>query len=381
MVYQAVWPFACGKVVGLLRFDRMKALVLAGGRGTRLRPITNTVNKHLIPIAGRPMIFRVLDDIAECGIKEVVINLNKGDKEVPSAIGDGSKWGIKITYIEQEIPNGMMYPILMAEPLLKDEPFLLFAGDNILSGGIKKYLDEFLASDATAHLLVTKVQNWERFGVAVVQDGKMTKTVEKPSEFVSDLAVTGVYFYRQAIFEAMKNVQPVVKGNSAIPEYYPPLAHQWLIDHGHTITVSEVTGWWKDTGKPEDLLEGNSLALHGIETSNLGQTDPKAVIQGKVRIGKGTRIGAGVKIRGPVSIGNDCVLESCYIGPYTSIGDRVTITGGEIEHSIIMNEVTIKTKKRIVESILGERCVVGSVSDSFPSGHKLIIGDQTMVEL
>lgn len=359
----------------------MKALVLAGGRGTRLRPITNTVNKHLIPIAGRPMIFRVLDDIAECGIKEVVVNLNKGDKEVPAAIGDGSKWGIKITYIEQEIPNGMMYPILMAEPYLKDEPFLLFAGDNILSGGIKKYLDEFLASDATAHLLVTKVQNWERFGVAVVQDGKMTKTVEKPSEFVSDLAVTGVYFYRQPIFEAMKNVKPVVKGNSAIPEYYPPLAHQWLIDHGYTITVSEVTGWWKDTGKPEDLLEGNSLALHAIESVNLGQTDPKAVIQGKVRIGKGTKIGAGVKIRGPVSIGNDCVLESCYIGPYTSIGDRVTITGGEIEHSILMNEVTIKTKKRIVESILGERCVVGSVSDSFPSGHKLIIGDQTMVEL
>lgn len=210
----------------------MKALILAGGRGTRLRPITNTINKHLIPIAGRPMIFRVLDDVADCGIKEVIINLNKGDKEVPAAVGDGSAWGVKIDYIEQEEPNGMMYPILMAEELLGNEPFLLIAGDNILSGGIKKYYDEFLASDATAHLLVTRVKNWENFGVAVVENNQVVKTVEKPKEFVSDLAVTAIYFYRPPIFEAMKNVEPVVKGNSGIAEYYPPPAHQWLIDQG-----------------------------------------------------------------------------------------------------------------------------------------------------
>lgn len=360
----------------------MKALVLAGGRGTRLRPITNTVNKHLIPIAGRPMIFRVLDDIAECGITEVIVNLNKGDKEVPAAIGDGSKWGLRITYIEQEIPNGMMYPILLAKDLIKDEPFLLFGGDNILSGGIKQHYEAFLKSDAAAHLLVTRVKNWERFGVAVVEGGRVVKTVEKPKEFVSDLAVTAIYFYRSPIFQAMENVKPEVKGgHSAIPEYYPPLAHQWLIDHGHKITVGEVTGWWKDTGKPEDLLEGNSLILHGIESDLQGNIDADAVLQGKVRIGAGSRIGAGVKIRGPVTIGNDCVLQNCYVGPYTSIGDRVSITDAEVEHSIIMNDVTIKTDKRIVESILGERCTVGSVSDSFPSGHKLVIGDQTTVEL
>lgn len=367
--------------MGLLRFDRMKALVLAGGRGTRLRPITNTINKHLIPIAGRPMIFRVLDDIAECGITDVIVNLNKGDKEVPAAIGDGSKWGIKITYIEQDIPNGMMYPILLAKELLKDEPFLLYGGDNILSGGIKQHYDAFLASDATAHLLVTRVKNPERFGVAVVENGRVIKTVEKPKEFVSDMAVTAVYFYRSPIITAMQNVQPEVKGNSAIPEYYPPLAHQWLIDQGHKITVGEVTGWWKDTGKPEDLLEGNSLVLHGIESDNQGEVHPSAIIQGKVRIGAGTKIGERVKIRGPVTLGKDCVLENCYIGPYTSIGDRVQVRGAELEHSIVMNDVVIKTNKRIVESILGERCVVGSVSDSLPSGHKLVIGDQTAVEL
>lgn len=359
----------------------MKALVLAGGRGTRLRPITNTVNKHLIPIAGRPMIFRVLDDIAECGIKEVIVNLNKGDKEVPAAIGDGSAWGLNITYIEQEVPNGMMYPILLAAPYLGDEPFLLYGGDNILSGGIKPHYDKFLQSDAAAHLLVTRVKNWERFGVAVVEDGRVVKTVEKPKEFVSDLAVTAVYFYRSPILEAMKHVQPEIKGNSAIPEYYPPLAHQWLIDQGHKITVGEVTGWWKDTGKPEDLLEGNSLVLHGIETSIKGAVDEAAVVQGKVQIGEGSLIGARVKIRGPVTIGKNCVLQNCYVGPYTSIGDGVTIDGAEIEHSIVMQGVSIKTNKRIVESILGENCVVGSVTDRLPSGHKLIIGDHTAVEL
>ncbi len=359
----------------------MKALVLAGGRGTRLRPITNTVNKHLIPIAGRPMIFRVLDDIAECGITEVIVNLNKGDKEVPAAIGDGSAWGITVTYIEQEIPNGMMYPILLAEHLLKDEPFLLYGGDNILSGGIKPHYDRFMASDAAAHLLVTRVKNWERFGVAVVEDGRVIRTVEKPKEFVSDLAVTAVYFYRSPILEAMKNVQPEIKGNSAIPEYYPPLAHQWLIDQGHKITVGEVTGWWKDTGKPEDLLEGNSLVLHAIETQIDGIVDPQAVVQGKVRIGEGTEIGPRVKIRGPVTIGKNCKLQDCYIGPYTSIGDNVCIEGAEIEHSILMRGGVIRTNKRIVESILGENCVVGSVSDRLPSGHKLVLGDHTAVEL
>ncbi|MBI4122228.1 MAG: glucose-1-phosphate thymidylyltransferase [Parcubacteria group bacterium] len=359
----------------------MKALVLAGGRGTRLRPITNTINKHLIPIAGRPMIFRVIDDIAACGITEVIVNLNKGDKEVPAAIGDGSAWGITITYIEQEIPNGMMYPILLAEELLGNEPFLLYGGDNILSGGIKAHYDTFLASDAAAHLLVTRVKNPERFGVAVVEEGRVVRTVEKPQEFVSNLAVTAVYFYRPPIFDAMKNVKPEIKGNSTIAEYYPPLAHQWLIDQGHKITVGEVTGWWKDTGKPEDLLEGNSLVLHGIESLIEGTVDDAAVIQGKVCIGAGTVVGPRVKIRGPVTVGKNCVLNNCYLGPYTSIGDNVTIDGGEIEHSIIMRGVTIKTNKRIVESILGENCTVGCVSDRLPNGHKLIIGDHTAVEL
>ncbi len=359
----------------------MKALVLAGGRGTRLRPITNTINKHLIPIAGKPMIFRVLDDIADCGIKDVIINLNKGDKEIPNAIGDGSKWGLNIQYIEQPEPNGMMYPILLAKELLGNEPFLLFGGDNILSGGIKKYYDEFLASDSAAHLLVTKVDNPERFGVAVVENGLVTKTVEKPQEFISNLAVTAIYFYRPEIFEAMENVEPVVKGNSSIAEYYPPPAHQWLIDNGHKVTVSEVTGWWKDTGKPEALLEGNSLVMHTIEHKIEGAVHEDSIIQGLVQIGKGSVIGKNVVVRGPVVIGENCIIEDTYIGPYTSIGNNANFKRAEIEHSIVMDGVSIDTKERIVDSILGQNCTVHSTIHSLPSGHKLVIGENTFVEL
>lgn len=359
----------------------MKALVLAGGRGTRLRPITTTLNKHLIPIASRPMIFRVLDDIADCGIKEVIVNLNKGDKEVPAAIGDGSNWGLKVHYIEQEIPNGMMYPILMAQELLGDEPFLLFAGDNILSGGIKKYYDEFMNGDSDVHVLATKIKDPQRYGVAVVENGVVTKIVEKPQEFISDLAVTAIYFFRKPIIEAMKNVEPEVKGNSSIAEYYPPPAVQWLIDRGHKVTATEVTGWWKDTGKPEALLEGNGLVLESIESKILGNVSDAAQIQGRIQIGEGSTIGDNVVLRGPITIGRDCKLENCYIGPYTSIGSRVSISNAQVQNSILLDDVMIDCKRQIVDSIIGSQAIVKDNSETFPSGHKLIIGDNTLVEL
>lgn len=327
------------------------------------------------------MIFRVLDDIADCGIKEVIINLNKGDRELPEAVGDGSQWGLKVHYIEQEIPNGMMYPILMAEELLGNEPFLLFAGDNILSGGIKKYYEEFINSDSDVHVLATRIDNPERYGVAVVENGRVTKIVEKPQEFISDLAVTAIYFFRPPIIEAMKSVEPIKKGNSSIAEYYPPPAVQWLIDRGHKVTVTEVTGWWKDTGKPEALLEGNSLAMHHIETKIEGQVHPDAVIQGRVVVGANSSIGNNVVIRGPVVIGKDCQINNTYLGPYTSIGDGAIFERAEIEHSIVMDNVTVNSDRRIVDSILGKNSRVMSTLHSLPSGHKLVIGENTFVEL
>lgn len=357
----------------------MKALILAGGRGTRLRPLTHTRNKHLIPIGGKPMIHRVLQDVVELGVKEVIVNVNKDDREIKDSLGNGSQWGIKITYIEQEIPNGMMYPIVMAKEIIGDEDFVLHAGDNILSGGLKHHYDQFKSLGASAHLLVTRVQKPERFGVAVVEDGKVIKTVEKPKEYVSNLAVTGVYFYTKDIQKAMASIEPVVLGNSTTAEYYPPLAHQWLIDNGYTITVSEVTGWWKDTGKPEDLISANHLALETLETKIEGQvidTD----IEGKVEIGSGSVV-ENSTLRGPIVIGENCIIKDTYIGPFTSISDSCEIISSEVENSIVLtNAKILKINQRLDNSLIGWNAVVAT-SDKKPKNLNLFIGDNSEVKL
>lgn len=357
----------------------MKAIILAGGRGTRLRPLTHTTNKHLIPVGGHPMIERVIHDVAELGIKEIIININKGDKEIKEALGDGSRWGVNFTYIEQEIPNGMMYPIIMAKDLLGDDDFLLHAGDNILSGGLRKYYEEFQKSNSSAHLLVTKVANPERFGVAVVENGFVTKTVEKPKEFVSDLAVTAVYFYKKEIQLAMANVEPIITGNSKIPEYYPPLAHQWLIDNGYKVTVSECTGWWKDTGKPEDLIAANHLALETLETDIKGQVS-ESNVEGRIEVGISSIIENSI-IRGPVFIGENCVIKDSYIGPFTSISNNCEINSSEVENSIIMSGSKITNlSRRLDASLIGYNATV-TTKDARPKNLTLFIGDNSDVKI
>lgn len=357
----------------------MKAIILAGGRGTRLRPLTHTTNKHLIPIGGKPMIERVVNDVVDLGIKEIIININKNDREIREYLGDGSKWGVKFIYIEQEIPNGMMYPVIMAKDIIGDDDFLLHAGDNILSGGLKKYYEEFKKNQSSAHLLVTKVRNPERFGVAVVENGYVIKTVEKPKEFVSDLAVTGVYFYRKEIHLAMKNIKPVVLGNSEIPEYYPPLAHQWLIDNGYKITVSTCTGWWKDTGKPEDLIAANHLVLETLDTLINGEIKNSSV-EGRIEIGNGSII-ENSTIRGPVFIGENCTIRNAYIGPFTAISSNCEITNSEVENSIIMSGSKISDlDTRIDASVIGYNATVSS-KKSRPKNLNLFIGDNSEVKV
>jgi glucose-1-phosphate thymidylyltransferase len=357
----------------------MKAIVLAGGRGTRLRPLTHTRNKHLIPIGGKPMIERVIDDVVDLGITEIFINVNKDDVEIREALGDGSRWGVQFTYMEQEIPNGMMYPILMAEEMLGGDDFLLHAGDNILSGGLKKYYEEFKNNDSSAHLLVTKVKYPERFGVAVVEDGFVTKTVEKPKEFVSNLAVTGVYFYTKDIIEAMKHVDPIITGNSKIAEYYPPLPHQWLIDNGYKVTVTEVTGWWKDTGKPEDLIAANHLALETLETNIAGTTDDSN-IEGRVELGEGSSIENSI-VRGPVFIGKNVKITNAYVGPFTAISNDCVIENCEVENSIIMSGARITNlHTRLDASLVGYNATVSTKHEK-PRTLNLFIGDNSDVKL
>ncbi|MCA9381826.1 NTP transferase domain-containing protein, partial [Candidatus Dojkabacteria bacterium] len=224
----------------------MKALILAGGRGTRLRPLTHTMNKHLLPIGNRPMIFRVIEDAIELGINDLIININKGDTELPRIILSYNKknWKKNFQFIEQPEPNGMMYPIKLAEKLIGNEEFFFSAGDNILLGGLKKHYDDYKKNKADAHILVVKRKDYRQFGVAVIKNGQLVNTVEKPKKYISDLVLTAIYFFKPVVFGAFENIKPIDPNNTGKPEYYPPTVNNWVIKQGYKFTASEVTGWW-----------------------------------------------------------------------------------------------------------------------------------------
>jgi len=357
----------------------LKALILAGGRGTRLRPLTHTINKHLLPIGNEPMIYRVIKDIIDADIHDIIVNLNVGDKSIPDAINK-VKWNAKFTYIEQKDPNGMMYPIIMAKKLIGNDKFILHAGDNVLSGGLKKYIKEFEKGNSDAHLLVTQVDNPERFGVAVVKGNVLLQTVEKPTIPLSNLAVTGIYLYNSNVFKAMENVKPIDPNNSGKPEYYPPPVHQWLVDNGFKVTVTEVTGWWKDTGKPNDLLLANRLVLERKgDFKNLAKV-ANSKIEGSIEAKQGSKI-ENSSIRGPVSIGKNVTVKNSYVGPYTSIADNSVLENIHIENSIIMSNAKIHDLKTRLDS-----CLIGTNAEvtekiEFPKASSLFIGDDSIVLL
>ena len=357
----------------------MKALLTAGGRATRLRPITYTINKHLIPLANKPMLFYAIEKIAEAGITEIGININTGEEEIQKAVGDGSKWGVKITYIEQVGgPKGLGHILKMAKPFLGNEPFVFYLGDNIILGSIKAFVDRFTTEKLNCLLALSKVKDPQRFGVPVIEGGRIVRVEEKPSEPQSAYAVTGIYAYDVSVWDAVDAIEPSARGEYEISD-----VNTWLITHDKKVGHAEITGWWKDTGKPEDLLEGNQLLLieEVTETRIEGEVDPEARIQGKVRIGKGTTISADVLVRGPVVIGENCRIKNAYIGPYSAIGNGVEIENAEIEYSIVFDDADINCSARIVDSLIGQNASIVSAHTTMPSGHKLIIGDNAQVEL
>lgn len=357
----------------------MKALIAAGGHGTRLRPLTHTLNKHLIPIANKPMIFYALEKIAETGIKEVGIILNPGDTVFPKIVGDGKKWGFKITYIEQTGgPLGLAHVVKVAEPFIKKDDFVFYLGDNIVLSSIKNFVKKFKDEKLNCLLALSSVKDPERFGVPEIKDGQILKVEEKPKNPRSNFAVTGIYLYDHHIFEVIRDLKPSARGELEISD-----AHTALIEKGFKVGFSEITGWWKDTGKPFDLLEGNQLVLSKCEAriSPTAKIDKSAVLQGNVIVGDNTEILGKTLIRGPVIIGNSTVVRNAYIGPYTSIGDRVQIYGAEIEHTIVFDDVDIRTDKQITDSLIGKNSLITPVRETLPGGHKLIIGDNSQVEL
>lgn len=358
----------------------MKALITAGGRATRLRPITWTINKHLIPLANKPMLFYAIEKIAEAGITEIGINVNVGEEEIQKACGDGSRWGVKITYIEQiGGPKGLAHILKMARPFLGDEPFLFYLGDNIILGSIVKFVEKFKTEKLNGLLALAKVKDPQRFGVPELKDGKIVRVEEKPSQPKSNYAVTGIYVYDSNVFKAVEAIGPSPRGEYEISD-----VHTWLIENGYAIGYEEITGWWKDTGKPEDLLEGNQLLLTEMMQDEMkveGEVAESAVIHGRVKIGKGSKVGERCLVRGPVVIGEGCIIENSYIGPYTSIGNNVEIYNTEVEHSVIFDYVDINCSKRIVDSMIGQNATVLSAHATLPLGNRLIIGDNAVVEL
>lgn len=355
----------------------MKGLILSGGHGTRLRPITHTTQKQLIPIANRPMLFYVIDDLVNAGIKDIGIIIGPNKEQIKKTVGNGSMWNAKITYIDQDAPRGLAHCVLISKEFLGEEPFVMYLGDNLLKGGINTFVDKFNKSDNEASIMLTKVPDPERFGVAEVDgDGSVKRLVEKPKVPPSDLALVGIYAFRPKIHEAVRDIKPSFRNELEITD-----AIQWLLEREFKVESSMVQGWWKDTGKPWDLLEGNQLILDDLKHDISGDVSSKATIEGRVKISKGSKIKDNVVIRGPVIIGDNCEIENAYIGPFTSIGNSVSIKNSEIEHSIVMDGSKINCGRRIVDGVIGTNVIINSIEQSIPSGHKLIAGDNSVLEL
>ncbi len=353
----------------------MKALITAGGRGTRLRPLTHTHNKHLIPIANKPMLAYAIEAVRDAGIKEVGIVTNADNQDVQTAFGSGKEYGVKLTYIPQSAPLGLAHVVKISQNFIKDEPFIFYLGDNMLVGGVAKFVEAFKANKSNCHLTLAKVKDPERFGVPELKGGRIVSIEEKPKKPKSDYAVAGIYLYDESIFEAVNAIKPSARGELEISD-----AHQYLLSKKKKVTYSEITGWWKDTGKPYDLLEANRLVLENQESMILGKVDDASHLSGKIVIGKGSKIINSV-LRGPLIIGENCVIEDAYIGPFTSIYDSTVVKRSEIEFSIVLKDCRIEDVGiRIEESLLGNDVQIVSASKK-PKTNRFMLGDQSRVEV
>ncbi len=358
----------------------MKALIAAGGRATRLRPITHTTNKHLIPLAGKPLIEYAIEKIAECGVKEIAINVNPGETEIQKVVGNGSRWGVNITYLEQSGGAlGIAHAVGCAKPWIGDESFIYYLGDNIILGSIVPLKEKFESEDLDCLLALSKVPDARAFGCPVLDGDRIVRVIEKPSDPPSPFAVTGIYFYKPCVFDAIAQLTPSARGEYEISD-----AHTKLIESGKKVGYEEITGWWKDTGKPDDLIEGNGFILDLIKTPDISPEatiESGAVIDGIVRIGAGTKVSKNSVIRGPVTIGARCTINGAVIGPYVSISDDSTIERTRIERSIVMEEANISSERHIVRSIIGKRVSISDRERSDEAGLRFLIGDQSLVEL
>jgi glucose-1-phosphate thymidylyltransferase len=352
----------------------VKALLTAGGHGTRLRPITHTQNKHLIPVANKPMLFYGLEGIAGAGIHQVGIVVGDTEQEIRGAVGDGSPWGLEVTYIRQESPLGLAHVVLTAQEFLGNEPFLMHLGDNLVREPLDRSVRAFQEGESDARIFLVKVPDPSRFGVAVLEGQRVVRLVEKPPEHVSDYALAGVYVFGPAIFPAAASLEPSGRGELEITD-----AIQYLVDHGYDVRADHLTGWWKDTGRLEDLLEANRFILDDQERLVEGDVDEASHLVGEVRVDAGAVVRQSV-IRGPAAIASGCRVERSTIDPYTSIYLNTTLIDSEIGNSIVMEDCWIQDVHRIRDSLVG-RNVRMARGDSIPASVQLMVGDNSAITL
>ena len=351
----------------------LKALILAGGEGTRLRPITHTSAKQLVPVANKPILFYALESVAAAGIEEVGIVVGSTAPEIEAAVGDGRAFGLRVTYVPQEAPLGLAHAVLVAAEFLGDDDFVMYLGDNLLQRDVGSLVEEFASRPAhvAASILLAKVPDPSRFGVAALDEqGRVVRLVEKPADPPSDLALVGVYLFGPLVHEAVRAISPSARGELEITD-----AIQWLIDHGHDVRSQLLDGWWIDTGKLTPLLEANRLVLESVEGRVDGAVDDASRIEGQVVVEAGASVTRSV-VRGPVVIGAGTVVADSYIGPFTSIAPRCEIREAEIEHSVVLEDSRIVGVSRIADSLIGREVEVCRGEHIH-----LMLGDHSRLEL
>ncbi len=351
----------------------MKALVLSGGHGTRLRPLTYSQQKQLIPVANKPVLFYPIEDIIAAGIRDIAIIVGMNKEQIMEMV-DNANFNAEICFIEQEAPLGIAHAVKISEDFIGGDSFVVYLGDNILRGGLRQHIERFKEDGMDASILLARHENPRQFGCAELkEDGSVKRLIEKPKNPPSDLVLVGVYLFRSPIFKAVNDITPSWRDELEITD-----AIQYLIENDFRVYSEIVGGWWKDTGKPEDILHANRLILDDLIHEIKGEV--RGEVRGRVSINKGATVDERSVIKGPALIGRDCVIKNSYIGPYTSVGDNCEIINSEIEDSVIMDGARLMDAKNIVDSLIG-RDVVLEKNKSLPKGNKFVIGDNSWLKL
>ncbi len=351
----------------------IKALILSGGKGTRLRPITYTSAKQLVPVANKPILYYGLEAVKEAGITDVGIVVGDTAQEVKNAVGNGDQFGLRIGYIQQDKPLGLAHAVKVSRDFLGDDSFVMYLGDNLLKNGIDKFVSEFEAGGADAQILLAQVDNPSDFGVAEIREGRVVGLEEKPKKPKSDYALVGVYLFKNSIFEAVNSIKPSFRNELEITD-----AIQYLIDKGYVVNSHIVEGWWKDTGKLEDMIDANRMILTDLALLLESEPDAASEIHGAVHLAEEVVVERSV-LRGPCVVGKGSRIIDSYIGPFTSIGPNSEVVASEVENSIILEDCKIRNiGSRIGNSLIGRNVTVAK-NDRPPESYKLMVGDNSRI--